>query len=449
MGDEMIELKNISFLDNSSEDPFGRIFLYQGRVLRVIWEEEVAQVYQKLLSESWINKLFDLGVVKTWICSDITVDGVALILEHERIPFITYPGEWTDKQFWEASVHLIHINLFLLNYGYSLKDSHPWNIQFSKGRPVFIDFFSIENAVRVIYGYDHDLYKYCLVPIWLASRKQTKRFALQYRKETNHGFGHALAESSAFRKLFFKSISIPHKRVASTIRYYESILKWMYQHKPVAPSGGNWLAYAQEADINMDFSSPPEDVKDAFVYEALKKQAPGTALDIAANKGFYSEMAVHFGYSVMAFDYEEACIDACREKVKVKGLNITTAIGDFRFPTPPADTALNIPDAFDRFASDTVLAMGLIHHVCLGQRLQVHDFTKMLLRYAKKSIIWEFVSPDDVHVSKWGVSIPRNYSLESIISLLSKQFPHHEIKHFETPEGVKRVFIHSYNEANT
>lgn len=446
MVDYMIILESVKYLDSSSGDPFGRVFFYKERVLRVIWEEKVAQVYLKLLNEPWINGLFNLGVVRTWICNDLQVKGAVLILEHEKVPYITYPGEWTDNQFYEACMHLVSVNLFLLKYGYSLKDSHPWNIQYFRGRPQLIDFFSIEPAVRVIHGYDHELYRYCLFPIWLASKKKTKRLALQYRKETNYGFGHAVAESGIMRKIFFKRFIIPFKKAFSTEKYYENVLRWMEKHKPVDPDGGNWLSYAQASSDIVDFSFKPTDPKDSFVYDAILKQTPKSVLDIASNKGFYSEMAAHFGASVMAFDYEEACVNTCLQRVKNKQLNITTAIGDFRFPTPSSDISLNIPDAFERFESDMVIAMGLIHHVCLGQRLQVHDFVKMLVRYARKGIVWEFVELDDIHVSKWGVVSPRNYSLKDIIELLSPKFPHHNIRHFQTPEGVKRVFIHSYNE---
>lgn len=438
-----IKIEDIDFVESSSADPTGRVFSYNNRILRIIYHDEDAKMIKAILNKPWINELFDLGVVKTWIAIDFNIDGVALVLEHERIPYITYPGEWTDFQFWEACKKLLEINLFLLNRDYILKDLHPWNIQFQKGEPVFIDFASIkiENTKQAVL--DSDMYKYCLVPIFLANRKITKKYSREYRRETNFGFGLGLACNRWIMRLFSTFVlSKPFKREKAT-HYTKRLLNWMNKHKPAKENNGEWSNYEQYNEI-YDFTKIPELPKDKFVYEILRQIKSGTVLDIAANKGLYSEMAVFFNHTVMAFDYEEHCVNVIGNTVKTKKLNITYIWSDFRFPSPAADFGLNISDGFVRFQSDIVIAMGLIHHVCIIQKLPVYDFCNIILKYARKGIIWEYVFMDDVHVSKWKAIKPMNYSVEYINKFFSKKFPNNSEFDLITEDGVKRKFIYNY-----
>ena len=61
--------------------------------------------------------------------------GYEMILEHERIPFVSYPHEWSASMFKEAA--LLHNALYerLEEHGLTLKDWHPLNILFSGTRP--------------------------------------------------------------------------------------------------------------------------------------------------------------------------------------------------------------------------------------------------------------------------------------------------------------------------
>ena len=70
-------------------------------------------------------------------------DGGGLV-EHARIPFVSYPYEWPFGMLKDAA--LLHLALMrdALAEGFILKDSSPYNVQWRGARPVFIDIPSFE-----------------------------------------------------------------------------------------------------------------------------------------------------------------------------------------------------------------------------------------------------------------------------------------------------------------
>ena len=66
------------------------------------------------------------------------------MLKHERIPFISYPYEWSFSQLQDAGA--LHIDLLLdaLGEGMTMKDGYAYNLQFRGSAPVFIDIGSFE-----------------------------------------------------------------------------------------------------------------------------------------------------------------------------------------------------------------------------------------------------------------------------------------------------------------
>jgi hypothetical protein len=62
----------------------------------------------------------------------------------EKIPFISYPYEWSFNQFKDAILLTLKIQKISIQYGMTLKDATPYNIQFKNNNPIFIDTLSFE-----------------------------------------------------------------------------------------------------------------------------------------------------------------------------------------------------------------------------------------------------------------------------------------------------------------
>ena len=73
------------------------------------------------------------------------VDGRwAGLLRHERIPFVSYPYEWTFGMLKEAALLQLELLLAALDECLVLKDATPYNVQWRGTEPVFIDVGSFE-----------------------------------------------------------------------------------------------------------------------------------------------------------------------------------------------------------------------------------------------------------------------------------------------------------------
>ena len=65
-------------------------------------------------------------------------------MQVEKVPFISYPYEWSFSQFKDALILTLQIQLICIEYNMTLKDSTPFNVQFVNNKPIFIDTLSFE-----------------------------------------------------------------------------------------------------------------------------------------------------------------------------------------------------------------------------------------------------------------------------------------------------------------
>jgi hypothetical protein len=75
---------------------------------------------------------------------DLLVHRPAAVLRHERIPFVSYPYEWTFSMLKDAALLQLDLLLEALGHDMVLKDSTPYNVQFKGARPTFVDVGSFE-----------------------------------------------------------------------------------------------------------------------------------------------------------------------------------------------------------------------------------------------------------------------------------------------------------------
>src|SRR4051812_28840863 len=122
----------------SFRDWDSRVFYDDGRVLRALSEDGLAD--WQALSES---KLFAAAVAEGKLvptqAAKTAIDGAAAVLEHERIPFVSYPYEWTFAMLRDAALLQLELLRRALDEDLILKDSSSYNVQWRGAEPVFID----------------------------------------------------------------------------------------------------------------------------------------------------------------------------------------------------------------------------------------------------------------------------------------------------------------------
>lgn len=430
-----LDPSEVEWAPSSLVDDAGQVFVHGGRVFRAIREPVVAERCRDLLRAPAVDALFEAGLVRTWVAGDVALGGFALVLEHERVPFAVHPAEHTSRMLWESAHLLLGVASAAHRLGTFPKDAHPWNVLFHRGRPCFVDFGSLLGVGGVPPGWFEEFRRYYGVPIFLAARGWDG-LAREYRRQHGNGFGLRLFEAFGPRELLLRGLSRLARHRQDPQRLCQGMGAWLEEHRPRPPQPGTWDEYEQA--VTTTSGSPSAQQKEHFVRQVLEAGRPASVLDCAANKGLYSALAARLGSAVVAFDQEEGCVDRCLDLARAEGLDITPALMDFRQPTPASGWGLAYPDAFERFRSDLVLALGLCHHLCISQGVPVRLFCEICARFATRGVVLEYVDPADRHVAAWNRPVPADYSLEGFTAHLARRFPHRTLGEPITTDGLRR-----------
>lgn len=126
---------------SSFRDPSGYVFIEDNKVKRVINPIYFEQ-YKALTDSGFYKTLFD----KKYLIPHQEVSKIEseIIIEASKIPFITYPYEWSFLQYKHAALLTLKIQKLCLKNNFTLKDATAFNITFHEGKPIFIDTLSFD-----------------------------------------------------------------------------------------------------------------------------------------------------------------------------------------------------------------------------------------------------------------------------------------------------------------
>ena len=151
-----------AYVPGSFRDPDSAVFTSDGRIRRGLSGRAAAD-WDRLAATGLPDRLSAAGrLVPTRALDGEAVaaappsprgEAWAVVLEHERVPVVTYPYEWPFAMLREAA--LVHLDVLLaaLDEGLSLKDGTAYNVQFFGARPCFVDVGSFEAAAGPWPGY--------------------------------------------------------------------------------------------------------------------------------------------------------------------------------------------------------------------------------------------------------------------------------------------------------
>ena len=134
-------------IPGSFRDPAATVYTVDNRIIRKInksGNEKIELFISSKILEKSISKKY---LIDSWIVEDNDLKkkfDCDFLLEHKKIPFISYPYEWSFDQLKDAALHHLDFNIFLIENNFQLSDATAYNIQFIGSKPIFIDAMSIE-----------------------------------------------------------------------------------------------------------------------------------------------------------------------------------------------------------------------------------------------------------------------------------------------------------------
>jgi hypothetical protein len=407
----------------SFRDPESRVFYSEGEVYRALSADGLSD-FEALAAT---DLLADERLVRTERVEDtkalegLLVHQPAGVLRHERIPFISYPYEWTFSMLKDAALVQLELLLAALDQGLILKDSTPYNVQFRGARPLFVDIGSYERQRDgepwIGYRQFCMLYLYPLllqaakgVPFqpWLrgsidgitpAQMRTLMSFRDRFRKGTfTNVFLHAKLEqrySSRPKqtKAEIKQAGFKKEIIVANVRKMRKLvsgLEW-------DPPEGVWTAYGERNSYTDDDARR----KDEFVRQVATSRAWDLVWDVGANNGRYSRIAAEGANTVVAVDADQGPVELLYRDLRKEGnekiLTLTMNLAD---PSPGLGwRGLERKPMPARGKPDLVLALAVIHHVAMSANVPVKEFVDWLASLGCALVI-EFPTREDPMVQQ-------------------------------------------------
>ena len=416
---KMKDTGSTSVLKSSFRDPSGFLFMENGRLFRQV-NPGYREDYDFLMKSGLYEKLTEKQLlIPHREISDHPGYSQPFykVIEPEKIEFISYPYEWSFSQLKDAALTTLRIQKIALEHGMTLKDSSAYNIQYINGTPVFIDTLSFE-----IYreGKPWDAYRqFCQhflaplalmrftdirlnlllkcyldgIPLDLASRllpfKTKLRFPLLM-----HIHLHAKAQKKYGNKGSASgNVRISKSNLIALIDSLNGLVKKQVI-KEKETEWGNYYSFT-------NYSAGAFDHKKEIIARFLKNTDTRTLWDLGSNTGEFTQIASQSGIGCIAFDIDPMAIETYYNHIKQEKIsNVLPLIMDLTNPSP--STGWNNEERMSfsqRPRPDTILALGLIHHLAISNNLPFAKVAEFLSELCQNLVI-EFVPKTDSQVKK-------------------------------------------------
>ncbi len=462
-----------AFDPGSFRDPSSTVFYAEGEVLRGLDAEAAADWAALTAAPFFANAVATGRIVGTTALDDADATRLTpagrdwpVVLRHERVPFVSYPYEWTFSQLQDAA--LLHLDLLsdALDAGLSMKDGYAYNLQWQGARPTFIDVPSFQRGTGGPWPGYRQFCRTFLFPLLLTAHKDVS-FRPLLRGQVDgiepKQMRMMMSARDAFKAGVLRNVvlhSAIDSRAASDQRGSRQVgedLKKAGFNTEVAKAAARslrklvaglkwevgetiWKDYRQQNS----YSDEDTAAKQTFVDSALAGHDNGLVWDLGANDGAYSRIAAQHADYVVAADFDEGAIDPLYRALRAEGdTKILPLVIDLGDPSPGIGWRnRERPAFFDRAQPDVVLMLALLHHIAITANVPLAEIVDWM-RSMDARIVVEFVHPDDVQTQRLLANKPEglfpDYRVDVFERLLAERFTVE--KQVPLPSGSRTLYL--------
>jgi SAM-dependent methyltransferase len=214
-------------------------------------------------------------------------------------------------------------------------------------------------------------------------------------------------------------------RARLQLKFFSSLRKNI-EGLDLKPRSSRWARYYGDPDIQYfqtDLSPGDWQLKYQAVGKTLTDFRPKSVLDVGANTGRYSALACAHGARVTACEADTAALALCHETARANGLNILPlAVNVFSTVATAGRSGIACPGPMERFKSDLVLALAVVHHVVALQRLPISRICELFAALTERWLLLEFVPPLKPKIGASVVPRLDDYTVEDTEDCLKGHF---------------------------
>jgi SAM-dependent methyltransferase len=410
----------------SFRDPNSRVLVVDGRVLRALspqgledWRRlRASPLFAALTAE---EKLVGTHELEEQLPEDALHGEVAGALEHDVVPFVSYPYEWPFEMLRDAALLQLELVRRAIDAGLMLKDATPYNIQFRGARPVFVDVGSFERLREgepwVAYRQFCMLFLYpLLLHAWkgipqqpwlrgsldgitpqecrdlLSTRDLFRRGALTHvalhaRLERRH------ADRGGEVKTELKQAGFKKELIVANVQGLERLISRL---RPPA-AGSTWSSY----ELTSTYTEADAERKRAFVAAAVAAAQPRLVWDVGCNEGHHARLAATTADTVVAMDADAVVVGRLYEELaREQVTNVLPLVVDVTDPSPGLGWRLSERRPLaDRGRPDLTFALALVHHVSIPGNVPIAELVRWLHGLGGETVV-EFPTPEDPMVQR-------------------------------------------------
>ncbi len=459
---------SVIFDTASFRDPDGKVFYFQGRVYRCLTGNG-GKSYEKAQASGLIKFLEKEGlIVATRLCGgdEVTSFGfktaVEMVIEQEKVPFLSYPYEWSFEMLRKAALTHLDLMAHLVPRGLIVKDSSAYNYQFFGPNCKLIDIPSIEErkAKEPWLGYTqfcrhflnplliysvlklppHPLLRSnldgisvedanALIPCW----KQLKNGILL------HVWLQALLERKSSGLFSERALFMELPDQKNTILGTVKRIRRLIEHLDRPRRKNLWINY----ELKNSYTERARLAKQSMIENVIVKSKVNLVYDFGANAGEYSLIAAKHAAYVVAFDSDDSVADHLFMRLlKEKRGNVLPLLMDFTNPSPDQGFAgKECRSLMQRGKPDLIIAYALIHHLRINGNIPFHLMLDWFYSLGAPNLLVEFVPKEDPMVQRLlrnRDDIYEDYNLDAFGRLCKERFK--IIEQIQIPDRASEIF---------
>jgi hypothetical protein len=430
----------------SFRDGAGRVFRDGARIFRTVTAAAAAD-YEAFRASGLFDSLVADGRMIAAEPVDISALGpwakdARYVLEHPRLPFISYPYEWSFPLLKAAALHHLELHRAALERGLTFSDGSAYNVQFIGVRPVFIDTLSFRRyRPGEVWGGYRQFCEQFLCPLLLTAWTgvpfnavyrgrlagmpvgELKRLlpwrAFLSRRVLTHIALHAALEGKASSTAAAGGINAAKLPKEALVRMLTGLRDWIATLAPKGAAASFWQDYEQTRSYRDSETAS----KHEFVRAFVAARRPEMLWDFGCNAGEFSALALASGASyVVGVDGDHGALATAYGRARDQSLRFTPLALDLTDPSPAQGWAQGERAGLaERGPADALLALALVHHFAIGRNVPLPRVLDWLMARAPSGVI-EFVPKSDPQVVRMlstRADIFPDYTLDAFIAAIA------------------------------
>jgi ribosomal protein L11 methylase PrmA len=412
--------------EGSFRDPSGYVFSDGRRIIRTVQPAGLEAftaarnngVYEKAISAGLMLSFEEVKLVENpYLFEGARGEHPAVILEQPKLKMVTYPYEWTFGQLKDAAIAHLDLQITLIKEGFELSDASAFNMQFHAGKFVHVDLLSIRKYQKGMpwEGYNQ-FCRHFLFPLLLDSKLEVsfnamtraslegisvsdinKLLPLHIKATSLNTFLHVVLHNKSIQSASSTAscknpTTLPYFSDRKYLSILDGLRDWISSLDSKAHKHSYWEEYAK----NNSYDQLERERKLAFVRDTVRNWGCESTADIGGNSGDFSIAALEGGSkNVYLIDSDLGALNVAYSRTVSGHPDLLPIVANWA-DMPPAQgwLAKERKALSARLKCDCVLALAIIHHICISANIPMREFISSIFSVAQK-VVLEFVPKSD------------------------------------------------------